>query len=128
MAAKVEQYIAETCKMQESFSCIFTSKVFCANRIFHSVSTIYCSFHSASHSCGSDERSLQPSLWLPKLSSILQKLAKCSIALHASSRVRYVAPIEFFVEFLQYTALSAQPTTHMLKRNIGTQLLRRNSL
>ena len=71
MAAKVEQYSVETCKMQQSFTCIFTSKVFCANRIFHSVSTIYCSFHSASHSCGSDEGSLQPSLWLPKLNSIL---------------------------------------------------------
>ena len=110
MAAKVEQYIAETCKMQHSFAWAFRS---CANRIFHSVSTIYCSLHSASHSCGSDEGSLQPSLWLPKLSSILQKLAKCSRALHASSRVRYVAPIEFFVEFLQYTALSTQPATHV---------------
>ena len=113
MAAKVEQYIAETCKMQHSFTCIFTSKVCCANRIFRSVSTIYCSFHSASHSCGSDEGSLQPSLWLPKLSSILQKLAKCSTALHASSQVRYVSPIEFFVQFLQYTALSTQPATHV---------------
>ena len=110
MAAKVEQYIAETCKMQHSFAWAFRSW---ANRIFHSVSTIYCSFHSASHLCGSDEGSLQPSLWLPKLSSILQKLAKCSTALHASSRVRYVAPIEFFVQFLQYTALSTQPATHV---------------
>ena len=113
MAAKVEQYIAETYKMQQSLTCIFTSKVCCANRIFRSVSTIYCSFHSASHSCGSDEGSFQPSLWLPKLSSILQKLAKCSTALHASSRVRYVAPTEFFVQFLQYTALSTQPATHV---------------
>ena len=38
---------------------------------FFVVSIIYCSFYSASHSCGSDEGSLQPSLWLPKLSSIL---------------------------------------------------------
>ena len=107
MAAKVEQYIAETCKMQHSFACTFRS---CANRIFHSVSTIYCSFHSASHSCGSDEGSLQPSLWLPKLSSILQKLAKCSTALHGPFGV---APIEFFNQFLQYTALSTQPATHV---------------
>ena len=78
-AAKVEQYIAETCKMQQSFAWAFRS---CANRIFHSFSTKYCSFHSASHSCGSDEGSLQQSLWLPKLSSILRKLAKCSRALH----------------------------------------------
>ena len=110
MAAKVEQYIAETCKMQHSYAWAFRS---CANSIFHSVSAIYCSFHSASHSCGSDEGSLQPSLWLTWLNSILQKLAKCSTALRASSRVRYVAPIEFFVEFLQYTALSAQPATHV---------------
>ena len=82
MAAKVEQYIAETSKMQQSFTCIFTSKLHCSNRIFPSVSTIYCSFHSASHSCGSDQESLQPSLWLPKLSSILQQLAKCSRGLH----------------------------------------------
>ena len=110
MAAKVEQYIAETCKMQHSFACTFRS---CTNRIFRSVSTIYCSFHSASHSCGSDEGSLQPSLWLPKSNSILQKLAKCSTVLHASSRVRYVAPIEFFTQFLQYAALSTQPATHV---------------
>ena len=103
MAAKVEQYIAETCKMQHSFAWAFNS---CANRIFHSVSTIYCSFHSTSHSCGSDEGSLKPSLWLPKLSSILQKLAKCSTALHEPLGV---APIEFFTQFLQYTALSTQP-------------------
>ena len=111
MAAKVKQYIAETCKMQHSVTCIFTSKVCCANRIFSSVSTIYCSFHSGSHSCGSDEGSLQPSLWLPKLSSIiLQKLAKCSTALHGPL---IVAPIEFFTQFLQYTALSTQPATHV---------------
>ena len=112
MAAKVEQYIAETCKMQHSFKCAFRS---CINRTFHSVSTIYCSFHSASHSSGSDEGSLQPLLWLPKLNSILQKLAKWSTALHEPLGVRYVriAPIEFFVEFLQYTALSAQPATHV---------------
>ena len=107
MAAKVEQYIAETCKMQHSFVCTFRSG---ANRIFRSVCTIYCSFHSASHSCGSDEGSLLPSLWLPKLSSILQKLAKCSTALYAPLGV---APIEFFVEFLQYTALFTQPATHV---------------
>ena len=107
MAAKVEQYIAETCKMQPIFPWAFTS---CANRIFHSVSTIYCSFHSASHSCGSDEGSLQPSLWLPKLTSILQKLAKCSPALHGPLEI---APTEFFVQFLQYTALSTQPATHV---------------
>ena len=108
MAAKVEQYIAETCKIQQGLAWAFRS---CANRISHSVSTIYCSFHSASHSCVSDEGSLQTSLWLPELSSILEKLAKCSRALHASSRVRYVAPIEFFIEFLQDTALSTQPAT-----------------
>ena len=110
MAAKVEQYIAETCKMQHSFTCIFTSKVCCANRTFRSVSTIYCSFHSASHSYGSDEGSLQPSLWLPKLSSILQKLAKYSTALHGPLGV---GPIDFFTQFLQYTALSTQPATHV---------------
>ena len=107
MAAKVEQYIAETYKMQHSVAWAFRS---CTNRIFHSVSTIHCSFHSASHSCGSDEGSLQPSLWLPKLSSILQKLAKCSTALHGPLGV---APIEFFTQFLQYTALSTQPATHV---------------
>ena len=110
MAAKVEHYIAETCKMQHNFEWAFRS---CAKRILHSVSTIYCSFHSASYSCGSHEGSLQPSLWLPMMSSILQKLAKCSTALHASSQVRYVAPIEFFVQFLQYTPLSTQPATHV---------------
>ena len=93
MAAKVEQYIPEYCKMQQSFRCILMNKEFCANRIFRSVSTIYCSFHSASHSCGSDEGSLQPSLWLPKLSSILQKLAKCSTSLHGPMGV---VPIDFF--------------------------------
>ena len=107
MAAKVEQYIAETWKMQHSFAWAFRS---CANRIFHSVSTIYCSFHSASHSCGSDEGSLQLSSWLPKLSSILQKLAKCSTALR--SRLGFT-PIEFLTQFLQYTALSTQPATHL---------------
>ena len=107
MAAKVEQYIAETCKMRHSFACTFRS---CANSIFHSVSTIYCSFHSASHSCGSDEGSLRLSLWLPKLSSILQKLTKFSTALHAPLGV---VPIEFFAQFLQYTALSTHPATHV---------------
>ena len=112
MAAKVEQYIAETCKIQHSFTFAFRTKVpkNCPNRIFHSVSTICCSFHSASHSCGSDEGSLQASLWLPKLSSILQKLAKCSTALHGPLGV---APIEFFTQFLQYTAHSTQPATHV---------------
>ena len=110
MAAKVEQYIGESCKMQQSFTCFFTRKVCQANRIFCSVSIIYFYFHSASHSCRSDERSLQPSLWLPKLSSILQKLAKCSTSLH---RPLGVAPIEFFSQFVQYTALSTQPATHV---------------
>ena len=110
MAAKVEPLIAETWKMQHSFASTFRS---CANRIFHSVSTIYCYFQSASHSCGSDEGSLQPSLWLPKLSSIFQKLPKCSTALHASSRVRYIAPIEHLIEFLQYTALSTYSASHV---------------
>ena len=96
--------------MQHSFASAFRS---CAERFVHSDSAIYCSFHSASYSRGSDEGSLQPSLWLPKLSSILQKLAKCSTALHASSQVRYVAPIEFLNQFLQYTALSNQPATHL---------------
>ena len=109
MAAKVEEYIALTCKMQQSFTCIFTGKLHCSNRIFPSVSTIYCSFHSASHSFGSDEGSLQPSLWLPKLSSILQQLAKCSRGLHGPLGV---ALIEFFPQFHQYTALSTQPATH----------------
>ena len=106
-AAKVEQYIAETCKMQHSYTWAFR---ICANRIFHSVSTIYCSLHSANHSCGSDEGSLQPSLWLPNLSSILQKLTKCSTALLRSLGF---APIEFFTQFLQYTSLSTKPATHM---------------
>ena len=110
MAAKAEQHIAETCKMQQSFTCIFTSKVFRANGIFHSVSTIFWSFHSASHSCGSDDGSLQPSLWLPKLSSILQKLAKCSTALH---RPLGFVPIDFFTQFLQYAALSTLRATHV---------------
>ena len=110
MAAKVEQYIAETCKMQQNFTWIFKSKVFRANGIFHSVSTIYYSFQSASHSCGSDEGSLQASLWLPKLSSILQKLAKCSTALH---RPLGFAPIDLFTQFLQYTTVSTQPATHL---------------
>ena len=85
----------------------------CTNRIFHSVSATYFSLNSASHSCGSDEGSLQPSLWLPKLSSILQKFAKWSTALHGSSWVRYFGRIEFFIKFLQYTALSTQPATHV---------------
>ena len=112
MAAKVEQYIVEIRKMQHSFTRTFRGKVCknCANIIFCLVSIIYCTFHSASHSCGSDEESLQPSLWLPKLSSILQKLAKCSTALHGPLGV---APIEFFTQFLQYTALSTQPATHV---------------
>ena len=77
-----------------------------------------------------DEGSLQPSLWLPKLSSILQKLAKCSAALNESLGERYVriAPQGFFAGFLKYAALPAHPATHMLKRNIATQLLSRNSL
>ena len=165
MAAKIEQYIVETCKMQHSFAWTFRS---CANRIFtqflqytalstqvashvavmwkilqpslwlKKVSNIlqklakcstalhgplgvapidflaqflqYCSFHSDSDSCGSDEGSLQPSLWLPKLTSILQKLAKCSTALHLTSGV---VPIEFFAQLLQYTALSTQPAIHV---------------
>ena len=105
MAAKVEQYIAETFRIQHSYAWAFRS---CANRIFQSVSTIYCSFHSVSHSCGSDEGSLQPSLWLPKLSSILQKHAKFSTAFHGPLGA---APIEFFTQFLQYSALSTQPAT-----------------
>ena len=113
MVGKVEQYIAETCKMQHNSTCIFTSKVCCASRIFCSVSTIYCLFHSASHSRGSCEGRLQPSLWLPRLSSILQTLANCSRALHPSSQVRYAVPIEFFVKFLQYTPLSTLPDTHV---------------
>ena len=79
--------------MQDSFTCFFTSKVCCANRIFRSVSRIYCSFHLASSSCRSVERSLQSSLWLPKLSSILQKLAKCSTSFHGPMGV---VPIDFF--------------------------------
>ena len=110
MAVKVEQYIPKTCKIQQSFTCISTSKVHCDNRIFPSVSTIYSSFNSASHSCGSDEGSLHPSLWLQKLGSIFQKPAKCRTALHGLLRV---APIEFFTHFLQYTALSTQQATHV---------------
>ena len=110
MAVKVEQYIPKTCKMQQSFTCFFTSKVHCANRVFPSVSAIYSSFNSASHSGGSDEGSLHPSLWLQKLGSILQKLAKCRTALHGLLRV---APIEFFTHFLQFTALSTQQATHV---------------
>ena len=58
---------------------------------------------------------LKQSLWLPKLGSILQKPAKCSTDLHAPLGVEYVriAPIECFVEFLKYTALSAQSSTHI---------------
>ena len=78
---KLSSILQNLAKMEQSFRCIFTSKVCCAKRIFHSVSTIYCSFHSARHSCGSDEGSLQPSLWQPRLSSQFQKLAKCSTAL-----------------------------------------------
>ena len=96
MAAKIEQYLAEACKMLQRFTCIFMSKVCCANRIFRSVSTIYCSFHSARHSCGRDEGRLQPSLGLKTLSSILQKLAKCSKVLHG--HLGFV-PIEFFTQF-----------------------------
>ena len=107
MAAKVEPFIAETCIRQHSFACTFRS---CANRIFRSFSTIYCSFHSANHSCGSAEGSLHPSLWLAKLISILQKLAKCGRPLDGPLGV---APIEFFTQFLQYTALSTQPATHV---------------
>ena len=159
MVAKVEPFIAETCIMQHSFAYTFRS---CASRIFRSFSTIYCSFHSANHTCGSAEGSLQPSLWLAKLSSILQKIAKCSTAFHAPfgvapigfftqfrlaghscgsdegslqsslwlpklssilqklakcSSALYaplgVAPIEFFTQFLQYTALSTHPATHV---------------
>ena len=79
MDAKNEQYLAETCKMQHSFAFAFRS---CAHRFFHSVSAIYCSFHSASHSCGSDEGTLHTILCLQKFSSILQKLEKCSTTLH----------------------------------------------
>ena len=110
MANKIEQYIAETWKMQQNITCIFTSKVFRANGIFHSVFTIYWSFQSACHSCSSDEGSLQASLWLPKLSSILQKLAKCSTALDTPLGF---APIDYFTQFLQYTDLSTQPATHV---------------
>ena len=77
---------------------------------FYSVAAIYRSFHSASHSCGSDEGSLQTSIWLPKLSSILQKPAKCSTSLDGPLGV---VRIEFFAQFLQYTALSTQPATHV---------------
>ena len=107
MAAKVEQYIAETCKIQQIFAWAFIS---CANRFFYSVAAIYCSFHSASNSCGSDEGSLQPSIWLRKLSSMLQKPAKCSTSLDGPLGV---ARIEFFAQFLQYTALSTQPAPHV---------------
>ena len=93
--------------MQDSFACAFR---ICANRTFHSVSEIYSSFHSASHSCGCDEGSLQPSLWLPKLSSILEKPAKCRTALHAPLGF---ARIEHFTQFLKYTAFSTQPATHV---------------
>ena len=113
MAAKVEQYIAQTCKIQHSFTCVFRSKLpkNCTNRTFRCVSTIYYSFRSASHSCGSDEGSLQPSLWLTKFRSTLQKLTKCSTVLHAPLGI---APIECFVEFLQYIALYSQPATHVV--------------
>ena len=67
-------------------------------------------FEALSTRRGSDEGSLQPSLWLPKLSGILQKLAKCSTALHGPLGV---AAIEFITQFLQYTALSTQPATHV---------------
>ena len=96
MAAKVQQYIAATCKMQQRFAWAFRS---CTNRIFPSVSTIYCFFHSASHSSGSDELSLQPSSWLQKLSSILQKLAKCCRALPTYSLVRYICAHRICLSF-----------------------------
>ena len=110
MAAKVEQYIAETCKMKETFTCIFTTNVCCANRIIMLSLYNILLLHSASHSCGSDEGSLQPSLWLKKLRSILQTFAKCSKALHGPLGVK---PTDFFTQFLQYTALSTQPATHV---------------
>ena len=112
MAAEIEQYIVETRKMQHNFTRTFRGKVCknCAYIIFCLVSIIYCTFHSASHSCGSDEGSLQPSLWLPKLSSILQKLAKCSTALNVPLGV---VSIELFTQLLQYTAFSTQPATHV---------------
>ena len=74
------------------------------------VSAIYCSFHSARNSFGSDDGSLQPSIWLSKLSSIMQKPAKCSTSLDGPSGV---GRIEFFAQFLQYTALSSQPASHV---------------
>ena len=48
-----------------------------------------------------------------KVSSILQNLAKCSKAIDAFSRERYVVQIEFFDQFLQYTAFPTQPATHV---------------
>ena len=101
--------------MHQSSTCIFTSKVCCTNRIFRSVSTIYCSFHSASHSCGSDEGSLQPSLWLRKLSSILQKLAKCSATLYGPFGV---VPIEFSFSF--YNILLFHSASHSCGSDVGT--------
>ena len=82
----------------------------CANRSFRSVSTIYCFFHSDGHSCGSDEESLQPSLWLPKESSILQKLVKYSTSSHNPLGV---GPVDFFTQFLKYTNVSTPPPTHV---------------
>ena len=117
MAPKVKQYIVGSCKMQHSFTRTFRGKVCknCANRFLCCVSIIYCFFHSASHSCGSDEGSLQPSLWLPKLRRILQKLPKCSTALHGpfTSKVRENFTKRSFCSFLQYTVFSTEPATHV---------------
>ena len=77
MAAKVEQYIAETCKIQHSYAWAFRSF---ANRIFHSVSTIYCSFHSASHSCGSNEGSTHEWLAESKVQYIIETKQKNILA------------------------------------------------
>ena len=50
-----------------------------------------------------------------KVEQLLQKPAKYSTALDSPLGLRYlrIAPIEFFIEFLQYAALSTQPATHM---------------
>ena len=106
MAAKVGQYIAETCKVQHSFPWAFRS---CTSKTFHSVSTIYGSFYSASHSCGSDQEA-NIHYYDSKVEKHITETCKSSTALHGPLGV---APIELFTQFLQYTALSTQPATHV---------------
>ena len=51
--------------------------------------------------------------------AVLEKLSKYSTALQAPLRVKYlrIVPMQIFVKFLKYTALSAQPATHVAVMN-----------